>query len=195
MTLYRRERIMRLSSLRYSVVGLGVAGLVVAGLPAATAGAAPSKTPAVGDRCLIGTWRDNHGVTSTKWNGHTVKMRAGGRDFDHISASGIDRDGWNSSKPLVGKLAGHRLTERVRGTNTLLFRAHRHGHVNTLVETEKGWGKHSINRYVYRGKHSTGYLNQTGTFTLQFRCSLTTLTYLGKKGRVRGTETRVSFEP
>jgi hypothetical protein len=191
---------MRLSSLRRSMVALGVAGVllsatVVAGLPAANAAAERSKGPAVGDRCLIGTWRDNGGVTSTRWNGHHVKMHARGGDFDHIHASGLDRDGWDSSKRLVGKLAGHRLTERVRGNNSLLLRAHRHAHGGIVVETEQGWGKRATNRYVYRGKHSRGYLNQTGTFTFRFRCTLTTLTFLGKKGGVRGTETRVSFKP
>jgi hypothetical protein len=179
------------SSLRRSFVALGVAGLIVAGLPGFDAGAATAKTAAIGDRCLIGTWRDNGGRTTTRWLGHTVTMRTHGGGFDHITASGHDRNSWGTSKRLIGSFRGHRLVEQIRGENHLLLRAHG----GTLVETEQGWAKRSSNRYLYRGKHSRGYLDQAGSFTFTLRCSLTTLTLIGPGGKVRGSETRVSFQP
>jgi hypothetical protein len=186
---------MRSGWLRYSIVAVSAGCLAIAGLPAAGAGAATSGQPPIGDRCFVGTWHDNGGRTTTRWLGKTVVMHAGGGDYDHISNSGADRDGWSASKPLVGKVAGHRLKERVRGNNHLLIRVHRSGHGGTVTLTEQGWGPKSTNRYLYRGKHSKGYLNQTGTFSYGFRCTLTTLTFLGPKGHVLSTETRVSYKP
>jgi hypothetical protein len=188
---------MRLSSARLSIVPLAVGALLTLGLPAATASTvvAAHKPAAVGDRCLIGTWRDNGGTTTTRWNGHTVTMHTRGGDFDHIAASGRDRNTWADSKALVGRFGGHRLTERVRGQNSLLLRATSSATGGTVVETEQGWLARSTNRYVYRGQHSTGYLNQTGSFSFSFRCTLTTLTFLAKGGKVLSSETRLSFEP
>jgi hypothetical protein len=182
-------------------VPLAVVALVAVGLPATTASAASSavvakhKPAAVGDRCLIGTWRDNGGTTTTRWNGHTVRMHTRGGDFDHIAASGHDRSTWADSKTLVGRFDGHRLTERVRGQNSLLLRATSSPSGGTVVEAEQGWAARSTNRYVYRGQHSRGYLNQSGDFSFAFSCSLTTLRFLTKSGKVASSETRLSFEP
>jgi hypothetical protein len=193
---------LRVTRLKRTVVVAGVAGLTMsAGLmmsgvtPAAGAGLHSANKPAVGDHCLVGTWRDNGGQTSTKWNGHHVVMHSGGRDYDHISAAGTDRNSFATSKPSVGRIGGHRLTERVRGTNRLRLHATGRGRVHQLAVTELGWSKRAINRYRYRGKGSTGYLNQTGSYTYRFRCTLTTLTFLGRKGHPRGSETRISFRP
>jgi hypothetical protein len=186
---------MRLGWLRYSIVALAAGCLAVAGSPAASAGAAPSGQPPIGDRCFVGTWHDNGGRTTIKWNGKTVAMHSRGGDFDHISASGADLDGWTSSKDLVGKLAGHRLTERIRGNNHLLLAVHRNGHGGTVVLTEQGWSSKSTSRFLYRGKHSIGYLTQKGSFSYRFTCTLSTLTFLNHKGHVVGTETRVSYKP
>jgi hypothetical protein len=187
---------MRVAALRYPAVALAALGIAVAGVGGAgPAVAARSKTPAVGDRCLIGTWRDNGGISSTKWNGHRVRMRFRGNDFDHIPPSGVDRDGWDSSKGITGRYHGHPLEERIRGSNQLLLRAGGPIGHQTLVMTEQGWTRHSTNRYLYRGQYSTGYLNQTGTRTVGFRCTLTTLTFFGPRGHRVGSETRVSFKP
>jgi hypothetical protein len=180
---------------RYSVVAASLAGLAIAGLPAAHAGAARPSRTSVGDSCLVGTWHDNHGKTSTRWNGHQVAMRAGGGDVDHISASGIDHDNWAKSLPIVGTYLGHRLTEKVRGENTQLIHAHTVNHHAVITVTERGWSAKSSNRYVYRGKHSTGYLNQTGVHTYRYRCTATRLILMGPKGHVSGSETRLSTSP
>lgn len=191
---------MRLSALKYAVVALSAAGITAAGLPMATAGAAGATAAGagsarIGDRCLVGTWRDHGGRTSTNWNGHKVTMHSRGGDFDHISASGVDHDSWHSSKPLVGRFQHHRITERIRGFNTLLLRTHgRPGH-RSVTMSERGWSAHSRNTFVYRGKRSTGYLSQSGRVSVGFRCSLTTLTFLSRHGHVIGRETRVSFKP
>lgn len=185
---------MKLSALTLSLLTGSVTALVVGGLPATTAGATLTTSPAVGDKCLIGTWHDNPGRTSTIWNGQKVPMRAGGGDVDHIAANGIDHDNWHKSKPNVGTYAGHRLTERIRGVNSQQLTATGHGHTRTLKIVELGWTSNSTNKYVYRGHHSTGYLNQTGTFKVRYRCSATTLRYI-KKGKVVGTETRLSSKP
>jgi hypothetical protein len=186
---------MRGSTLRVASIAAGIAGLALGGLPAAhaaTHGAA--KRPAIGDSCLVGTWHDNAGKTTTNWDGHTVKMHAGGGDVDHIFASGIDKDNWQSSKPIVGKYQGHKLTEQIRGHNKVRFAARPNAHPAKLTITELGWTAKSSNRFVYRGQHSTGYLNQSGTIASTYRCTSTTLTYL-MKGKVVSTETRVSTKP
>jgi hypothetical protein len=69
------------------------------------------------------------------------------------------------------------------------------GHHASLTLTERGWTATSTNRYVYRGHHSSGYLNQTGVHVVRYRCSSTTLTLLGPKGHVIGRETRLSDKP
>jgi hypothetical protein len=183
------------SFVRLPIAVFGVAFLVAAGLPASTATAsvaASAKAPAVGDSCLVGTWHDNGGKTTTQWNGKTVKMRTGGGDVDHISASGIDHASWATSKVEVGKVRGHRLTERIRGHNKVRILANPHAH--TVVYTELGWTPKSSNRYVYLGKHSKGYLNQTGKFTTHYHCSATKLIFRSK-GKAVDTETRLSTKP
>jgi hypothetical protein len=189
---------MRSSALRYSVVVAGLAGLALAGVPSAQAGATHATHAgkhSIGDSCLVGTWQDSHGRSSTRWNGHRVVMRAGGGDVDHISASGIDHDDWSKSLPLVGHYLGHKLTEKVRGHNTQLIHSLTKNHHLEMRITERGWTAHSSNRYVYRGKHSTGYLNQTGVNLIRYRCNANTLTFLGPKGHVTGHETRLSDQP
>jgi len=183
---------------RHLAVVAGLAGLTLAGLPAPSATATDAHRPAVGDRCLIGTWHDNANLTSTRWNGTHVVMRAGGGDVEHVFASGVDRDNWQKSKPLVGTVKGHRLVEKVRGLNTMVWRAS--GRVGSrkpakLTQIELGWSASSTNRYVYRGKHSNGYLNQKGRYPFRYTCTSTTLTFYGKKGRSKGTETRISRKP
>jgi hypothetical protein len=184
---------MNRSFLKLSVAALGAASLVAVGGPAATAvPAGAAKAPAIGDSCLIGTWHDNGGKTTTNWDGKQVTMHTRGGDIDHISASGKDHDSWATSKPLYGKVAGHKLTERIRGHNLTQIAAKPHAH--RAIYTEEGWTPKSSNRYVYRGKHSKGYLNQTGSFPTAYRCTTKTLSFLSG-GKVVSTETRLSTKP
>jgi hypothetical protein len=176
-------------------IAAGIAGLVTVGLPAAAASGAPSAKPAVGDPCLIGTWHDNAGTTSTLWNHKKVVMHAGGADIDHINAAGIDHDNWRRSKRLVGTSAGYKLVEHIRGVNTEKMVASGSDDKRKLKVTEQGWAKHSTNKYIYNGHHYTGYLNQSGHSTARYRCTAKTLTWLTHKGKVRGTETRTSRKP
>jgi hypothetical protein len=179
----------------FSLLTASATALVLAGLPATTADAAlATSSPRIGDGCLVGTWHDKAGRTSTLWQGHRVPMRAGGGDIDHIAGNGIDHDNWRKSKPIVGHYAGHRLTERIRGVHKQRLTATGHGHSGTLTIVNRGWSAHSTNTYVYRGHHSTGYLNQSGSVTVRYRCNATTLRLI-KKGKVVGTENRLSRKP
>jgi hypothetical protein len=181
-------------SLVAGITGLALTALPTGGVTASQAAAAGSPRPAIGDRCLIGTWHDNHGVTSTLFGGRQVRMHARGGDIDHISGSGIDHDNWRKSKPVVGHLGGHKLTERIRGVNRMRLHAARKHGKRTLTVTELGWSKASTNRYVYKGKHTTGYLNPNATSILRYRCTATTLTFR-RHHTVVSTETRLSRKP
>lgn len=178
---------------RISIVGITLIA-VTAPLSSAQAASRPAHVAgvSVGDSCLVGTWHDNQGFFSTLWNGQKVKLHGGGGDIDHISADGTDHDNWMHSKPSYGTYQGYRLKETVRGHNLLRFHkvaAHK------LRNVELGWSSGSTNKYVYRGSHYTGYLNQSGTSASYYRCNATTLTWTTKKGKVLGTETRLSRTP
>ncbi|HEX3824082.1 MAG TPA: hypothetical protein VHV79_06435 [Mycobacteriales bacterium] len=185
--------------MKLSIATLGAASLVGLGAPSvfamtAVSGAAgaASAAPKVGDSCLIGTWHDNASKTTTQWNGKTVKMHTKGGDIDHIRASGVDHDSWAKAKPLYGTVSGHKLTEVIRGHNLLHLLAKPHAH--RVIYTEDGWTPKSTNRYVYRGDHSKGYLNQTGSYASPYRCTAKKLTFL-REGKVVDTETRLSTKP
>lgn len=186
-----------------SFVVAGAAALAVGSLPSVAAGGAQSgRAPragshhsAIGDKCLVGTWHDESGQSSTIWNGKKTPMHYKGGDVDHISSSGVDHDHWNHSKALVGHVNGSKLTEHIRGTNKQKISASGHGKKATLHIVEKGWSKNSTNKYVYQGKHYTGYLNQTGHNNERYSCSSKKLKFYNKKGKVTGTETRVSKKP
>jgi hypothetical protein len=188
---------MRVGSLRRALVVLGAAGLAVAMLPAGSAGADPARGGhhSIGAKCLVGTWVANHGRTTTRFNGLNVVMHAGGGDVAHIAASGVSHDNWAKSLPLVGNYRGHPLTEHIRGVNKQRLHAAKVGHHLELTVTELGWSPDSTNRYLYRGHHRPGYLNQVGVHTYRFTCTATTLTFKGPKGHVIGTETRTSRKP
>lgn len=142
--------------------------------------------------CLVGAWRDGHEQESTTWDGTKVRMHYSGGDVDHFFARGVDHDSWMHAKVLQGTYKGHRLTETIRGH--LTEQLHRTG-ANRLRVTGGSWSKGSTNTYVYEGQHSTGYLNAITPFTVHFRCTAKRLTYLSKKGKVTGTETRISRTP
>jgi hypothetical protein len=143
------------------------------------------------DTCLIGTWHDNPGLTSTIWNQRKVQMHAHGGDIDHINASGIDHDNWRPSKKIVGKAQGHKLVERIRGVNHTQWSTNG----NKLKQVEQGWSSGATNKYVYEGHHYTGYLDQTGTFHERYTCHGKKLKYFNKKGKKLGSETRISTKP
>jgi hypothetical protein len=175
----------------------GITGLAVVAFPLGGASGRPharSQRPAVGDTCLIGTWHADREVSQTNYNGTMVTMRSRGGDVDHIGKSGIDRDNWKHSTPAVGRLQHHRLTERIRGVNRSRLRVARHQGKRILTITELGWSKGSSNRFVYRGKHSRGYLSQNGSTRVRYRCTATRLTVL-RHGKVVVIETRLSRKP
>jgi hypothetical protein len=169
-----------------------LAALLVGGLPAGAAGGTPGKQPALGDACLVGTWHDNPGQTTTTWNSQKVKMHYRGGDIDHIAASGLDSDNWRHAKKAVGTAAGYKLVEQVSGVNHLKFKVIRKGVLRT---TEKGWSSHSKNIYHYQGQRYVGYLKQSGHHKQHYSCTAHTLTFKTKKGKVLETETRTSKKP
>jgi hypothetical protein len=184
---------MRRSFVKATTVAFAAAGLIAIGLPAANARTdAPAAPAKLANSCLVGSWHDNGGRTTTRFEGHRVVMRARGGDIDHITATGHDTDAWAGSKPAVGTFRGHRLVETITGHNSLLLSAKG----KKLTYTEKGWTAGSKNRYVYQGKKSKGYFNPFGTvFTAKYTCSATRLRFFGPKGRPVGSETRLSSTP
>jgi len=176
-----------------SLAATGIVTVLLAmSAPAAIAGSSRSEEAGSSiPKCLVGTWHDNAGTTSTEWDGHRVTMHAGGGDVDHITAKGVDHDNWYKSKPAYGTYQGSRLKETIRGINKITFTVSK----GKIHVTEDGWNSKATNKYVYRGQHSTGYLNQTGHSTVRYRCTAKKLTYLNKKGKVTGTETRKSRKP
>jgi hypothetical protein len=179
-----------LAAASLAIVIAGVAPIVSAnGVSGATT---HLQAAGIGDQCLVGTWHDRGGLSSTLWKDQKVVMHFKGGDIDHIFATGTDSNNWKPSKPLYGTSQGYRLKETIRGINSLKF--HKIGKGKLLVD-EQGWSVNSTNKYVYRGQHSTGYLNQTGHAIQYYRCTARKLTWLTKKGKVTGTETRVSHTP
>lgn len=157
------------------------------------ASATTSRTQAsIGDKCLVGTWRQNVQPQTTKWNGTVVKMRYGGGDIDHFFANGTERDDWNHSKDFVGAYQGYRLVEWIRGSHTETLRVVA---PRQLRASGGQWSSGSSNTYSYRGHTYVGYLNNGGTWTDYYRCSTTTLTWLSKSGKKLSTETRLSRTP
>jgi hypothetical protein len=178
-------------------VGTGVAVLVIGAIPASTS-ASPthsSHKKKIGDSCLVGTWRDEGGKTSTLWDGTKVPMHYHGGDVDHIKSNGHDHDNWKNAKKLTGHVNGSKLTEHIHGKNTVRFSTSGHGHKASVTEKEKGWSNGSTNKYHYRGKHVKGYLSQTGSSTVHYTCTSKKWKTYNKKGKVVGTEKRLSNKP
>jgi len=187
---------MRVAALRWLTLAAGVASLSAASLTGAQVASAHTSAVSTlgGHSCLVGTWRDDGGLTSTTWDGHTVAMHGGAGNLDHISANGTDHDSWGSkSKPLYGKYRGHTLREVIRGRNTITIRGKAHS--DKLRLTEDGWSSGSTNTYTYEGHTYSGYLNQSGTFTEYFRCTAHKLTWRSNKLIFTDAETRISRKP
>ncbi len=176
-----------------AAAGLSVLSLGASGLPAAQAatGSTLARSP-LAHSCLIGTWRDTGGTTFTMWDGHRIAILGGAGNYDHIFANGIDHDFWGrNAKPYYGTYRGHRLTEIIRGSNTLTIRGSARSH--TLQLTEDGWSAGSSISYRYQGRTYSGSLGQSGKFTMNFRCTARKLTWLFK--RRADHETRVGRTP
>jgi len=135
------------------------AGIGVVVNDAIKSGAA-GQPAALGDSCLVGTWRDGAGSSSTTWDGHYVALRGGGGDIDHISANGTDEDTWGArAKPLYGIYQGHTLKEILHGQNILAIHVTRPGHLSV---TESGWSAGSTDKFIYEGRAYPASLDRRG---------------------------------
>jgi hypothetical protein len=125
-------------------------------------------------------------------DGHRVVMSGGADNIGYIFATGTDHDSWvRSATPYYGTYREHRLKKVIRGRSTLTIRGKPHSH--ELRITEGGWTARSANIYTYRGRTCAGYLNQGGTYTMDFHCNAHTLTWIGKQDTDK--ETRASRKP
>ena len=61
-------------SLVAGITGLALAALPAGGATASQAAASGSSRPAVGDKCLIGTWRADRGLATMLFDGTKVTM-------------------------------------------------------------------------------------------------------------------------
>jgi hypothetical protein len=176
----------RLPSVAVAIIVMSVSSAFVVSPAGGSTGSAKIA------HCLVGTWRDGHEQESTLWAGHKVKMHYSGGDVDHFFAKGVDKDTWAHSHVQHGKYAGSTLSETIRGKLTEHLQMTGKGRLRV---TSGAWSKSSTNTYVYRGQHSVGYLNSVTAYTVRFRCTAKKLTYLNKKGKVVGSETRISRKP
>jgi hypothetical protein len=170
---------------------IGAAALAVGVSMSAMAPASAGPARTVGDSCLVGTWHDNAYTAYTRWEGHNVKMRYGGNDFDHITATGYDHDNWDKSKPGYGRYAGSRLKQLVRGIDVQTMHATKSTHEITVTLVR--W-EHGKNLYWYRGTKYIGWLAKHYKYTVHYACGAHTLKWISK-GKVYDTETRVSTTP
>lgn len=176
------------------LAGTASSGTSTHSTSASARASSPPKPPAVGDACLVGTWRDNGYDTTTTWDGTTVAMQGAAGNLDHISASGADVNTYGSgTAPLYGTYKGSTLEEVYKGTVVSTIRANPATHTASVVD--HGWSSGSSNTYVYQGRSTTGYFNKaTGTADkFSYTCSATTLDWIvdGKAD----AETRVSTNP
>lgn len=167
-----------------ALLGFGTAGSGAAQRPAGSAGSI--------DSCLVGTWRDGHEQESTIWEGQKVALAYRGGDVDHIYPSGLDRDDWQHSAAEHGSFHGHRLTQVIRGT--LRLQLHMTGPHRFRV-TAGTWSSDSSSHFRYRGHRSEGRLSPMRPFTVRYRCTADTLTFVDATGTVTGVERRISTAP
>ena len=156
---------------------------------------AAAKPPPVGDACVVGSWHDNGGHSTTTWDGTTVQVTGGTGNVDHIAASGTDTDVYGPDTfPSYGTYNGSTLEEEVQGEQLITI------HVNPrnrqLSAVYHGWTVSSTVKYVYQGSTSTGYLPKPSPTPAIFgyRCTASTLTWI-YQGKVNDTETRLSDTP
>jgi hypothetical protein len=179
-----------------SVTVSAVVVMAAALMPAASGHAATysshKKTPAIGDKCLVGTWLDKKNTESVIVKHNLVTMTGKGGDIDHIHASGVDHDNWANSRPLYGTIGEDQVKEVIRGINTVRFQP---GAPGGLQETEVGWSADNTNTLTYQG-HTTNKKNSnTGQDGVFYKCSAKKLTWLSGASTVVGHETRLSRKP
>jgi hypothetical protein len=93
--------------------------LVITTQPSPTPTAVPTAGPAIGDTCLVGTWRLVKGTIAvaikTSQGVSTVLLTGGAGELEHLSANGTyvyDEAG----APFTGSAHGVRIVMRPRGT-------------------------------------------------------------------------------
>ena len=174
---------------------VGLAGAATSGPASPSAPPSPTaKPPAIGDTCLIGTWRDGGYDTSTNYNGTAVTMHGAGGNLDHITAAGLDTDVYGSGiAPFYGTYQGNPLELIDKGTFRQTIRADPRTHIASVVAL--GWTAGSTNTYIYQGQTTTGTFGKpTGKpEKLSYSCTATTLTW--DFGGEVDAETRVSSTP
>jgi hypothetical protein len=161
----------------------------------ASATASPATQPAVGDSCLVGTWRDGGYTTSVTYNGTQVSMTGAGGNLDHIAASGADTDVYGSdASPLHGTYKGSTLTETMRGSVQSTIKANASTHTASAVA--QGWTSGSTDTFLYQGQTTPGSFGKASGQAIQYTyiCTATTLTWMSD-GKLVDNETRVSTTP
>jgi hypothetical protein len=179
-----------------AIVTVGI--VVTASMMSAASGHAATpashhKAPAIGDKCLIGTWRDTMVTQSTVFEQNLLTMTGKGGDFDHIHASGIDRDDWTKAHAVHGAIGNDPVDEVIRGINKLSFVPG--AKPGSLEVTELGWSAGNSATFTYQGQTTAGSNQQTGTGAAYYTCTAKKLTWLSAVGTVVGHETRVSRKP
>jgi hypothetical protein len=169
------------------------AGIGVVVHNAIKSGASAPPSAAIGDSCLVGTWRHGKGLSSTTWDGHYVAMHGGGGDIDHISANGTDEDTWGAqAKPLYGTYQGHTLKEILHGQNILAIHVTRPGHLSVA---ESGWSTESTNKFIYEGRTYPASVSRHGAKSY-YAYECTTHKFKWRvKNRTVDREARISGTP
>lgn len=174
--------------------------LIAAAVPAAghaatttSAASAHSSKPPIGDKCLVGTWRDKKVTQMVLFDNDLIEMVGKGGDVDHIHSSGIDKDHWGSkAQPLHGSISGDPVDEVVTGVNTLKMQVQTKG---GMQETEEGWSANSAATFSYQGQTSTQPNQQDGVGSAYYTCTSKKLTWKSANGTVLGHERRLSHKP
>jgi hypothetical protein len=88
-----------------------------------------STSPAIGDACLIGSWRLDHEVNQSGWSYANVPVSVSGLDGARVTlgADGTETESFAGSKPLVGTLADGRVLSISLG-GSFTFHLHTDGH-------------------------------------------------------------------
>jgi len=169
------------------------AGIGVVVDHAIKSGASAPQPAAIGDSCLVGTWRDGEGPSSTTWDGHHVAMHGSGGDIDHISATGTDEDTWGAhAKPLYGTYQGRTLKDILQGQNNLTIHVTRPGHLSV---TENGWSAGSTNKFIYEGRTYPASVNRRGAkYYYAYECTRHKFKWR-VKNRTVDREVRISGTP
>jgi hypothetical protein len=154
---------------------------------------AHSSKPPIGDKCLVGTWRDKKVTQMVLFNNNLLEMVGKGGDVDHIHASGVDKDRWgDDAQPLHGSIGDDPVDEMINGVNKLSL------HVTTkgaMEETEDGWSTGSGATFTYQGQTTTQPNQETGTGSAYYTCTTKKLTWKTAYGDVLGHEKRLSHKP